>query len=287
MSDKKKILKKDSYNTKTDKIKSSKTKNTKLNLPTIEYDIKQKINYPLQSTSGRRCLTKCHPKGNYYLHPVLLTGVRDRAYDTCAIDPAHSKDPQYYRENDMILADKCRMEDNMTYNIPNELDSILLSFYFNARDFLAGIYNLHSFDQVIYWTMENDYLPFDTIKRIHNCAWKVFGNKMEELTSGVLEYYYNLAKEYWLYDYSKAIQKDHSFQFVVSKDPSVISSSTSEIYDVLLTKFFDYSFFVSNLKRYIYEYEGTWELYVSHYDRIKIYIYEKLVHLIENSIKTD
>lgn len=245
-------------------------------------DVKAKEKYPLLSIAGRRCLTKCHPKGIYYLHPVLLTGVRDRAYDTCAIDPVLSKDPQYYKENDMILADKCRLEDNLTYNIPSELDSILLSFYFNPRDFLASIYNLHSFDQVIYWTLENDYLPFDTIKRVHNCAWKVFGNKMEELTTGVLEYYYNLAKEYWLYDYAKMIQKNYSFELIVKKDPNTLSDGTDEIYDMLL-KFFDYSFFVSNLKRYIYEYENRWDTYESHYDRIKKYIFLKIVDLVKNS----
>ena len=246
-------------------------------------DIKSKENYPLKTISGRRCLTKCHPKGIYYLHPILLTGVRDRAYDTCAIDPVHSKDPQYYKENDMILADRCRIEDNISYNLPNELDSILLSFNFNPRDFLEGIYGLYSFDQVIYWTLENDYLPFDTIKRVHNCAWKAFGNKIEELTSGVTEYYYNLAKEYWLYDYAKIIQRDYSFELVVTKDPANISDSTNEIYDVILMKFFDYAFFVSNLKNYIYEHENKWEILESHYDRIKNYLFQKLVEQIKNA----
>ena len=173
----------------------------------INNDIsKQKL--PLKSINGRRCLTKCYSKGETYLHPILLTGVADRATNSCAIDPVHSKDPQYRRENDMIFADICKIEDNNIYQPPDELESMLSSFYFNPRDFLASIYGLHSFDQVIYWTLENDYLPFNTIKRVHNCSWKVFGNKIEELSTGVFEYYYDISKTYWLKDYVNIIQKN-------------------------------------------------------------------------------
>lgn len=233
--------------------------------------------YPLKSINGRRCLTKCEPKGVTYLHPILLTGVKDLTYNTCAVAPVHSKEPEYYKENDMILADKCRLEDNTLYSLPNELDSILLSFYFNPRDFLVSIYGLQSFDEVIYWTLENDYLPFDTIKRVHNCAWKAFGNRMEEITNNVLEYYYDLAKEYWLHDYAKTIQKNYSFEFIVPKDPAKLANSTEEIYQVLLENIFTYSFFVTNLKKYIYKYQDKWETIESHYDNIKKYIFEKLV----------
>ncbi len=105
----------------------------------------------------------------------FVNGIADKNNDSCAINPVYSKDPQYYRENDMIYADVCRLADNNIYVQPIELESLLSSFYFNANDFLTNIYNLYSFDDVIYWTLENDQLPFYTIKRVHNCAWKVFG----------------------------------------------------------------------------------------------------------------
>ena len=115
--------------------------------------LQQKTNVlPLKSIYGRRCLTKCHPKGEAYLHPILLTAIGERTNNSCGIDPVHSRDTQYLKIHDMIWADTCRLEDNKIYQPPNELESMLLSFYFNPNDFLSSIYDLHSFDQVIFWT---------------------------------------------------------------------------------------------------------------------------------------
>lgn len=243
------------------------------------------IKLPLKSVSGRRCLSKCYAKGETYLHPVLLTGVADNNNNSCAIDPVHSKDPQYFKEYDMILADKCRLEDNKIFQPPDELESILLSFYFNPNDFLESIYELHSFDQVIYWTLENDHLPFDTIKRVHNCAWKVFGNKIEELSGGVLEYYYELAKEHWLKDYINIIQNKYSFDFIYGKGRQNDPSSGTDMYNIMLNNYFTYEFFVTALKRYVYEYQDKWEIIESHYGHIKKYIFYQLVENIENKTK--
>ena len=88
---------------------------------------------PLQSVNGRRCLSKCYPAREEYFHPVILTGVRDKTNDTCAIQPIPSKNPEYYREHEMIYADVCRLEDNTIYKQPNEL------FYYTAKTFPSTI----------------------------------------------------------------------------------------------------------------------------------------------------
>lgn len=250
----------------------------------------------LHSVHGRRCLTKCYPKGTVYLHPTILTGYKDKLYDTCAIDPVYSKEEiaekqsTYEKEVGLIFIDKCNLDDNKIYEPPNELESILLSFYFNPTDFLNNIYNLHSFDQVIYWTLENDYLPFDTIKRVHNCAWKAFGSRLEEISNVVYEYYYEIAKDHWLWDYVKLIENNYSFNLVSSEDNGPISTTddtkqetaTNEIYKIILNKYFDYDFFVSSIKRYVYEYQDQWNLIESHYGMIKKFVFKQLVRRIES-----
>ncbi len=148
----------------------------------------------------------------------------------------------------MIYADTCRLEDNHIYQPPDELESLLLSFYFNPADFLTSIYDLHSFDQVIYWTLENNHLPFNTIKRVHNCAWKVYGSRMEEISSGVIDYYYDIAKLHWLKDYAKIIQNKYSFNFVTKQNFNNINNTQEEIYEILATKYFDYNFFQQTSK---------------------------------------
>ena len=243
---------------------------------------KQKSNekLPLKSIQGRRCLSKCYPNGSTFLHPILLTGLTNRGKSYCAIDPIYSNDPQY---QGIILADECNIDDNEIYELPDELESILLNFYFNPYDFLTSIYGLHSFDEVIYWTLENDHLPFDTIKRVHNCAWKVFGNKVSELSSTVFEYYYDISKTYWLKDYAKIIQNKYSFNFV-TKDTNV-TDAIDEIYEILLSKFYKYNFFIDAVKKYIDEYSDKWENITSHYANLKSYIFQKLIELIEKETR--
>lgn len=237
---------------------------------------------PLKSINGRRCLTKCYPKGETFLHPVLLTGIRTDNANSCAIDPIHSNEHQYIKENELVITDKCKLEDNKIFKTPNELESILLSFYFNPSDFLANIYGLKSFDDVIYWTTENEYLPFGTIKRVHNCAWKVYGNKIEDLSTNVLDFYYDISRYHWLKDYVKVIEKKYSFDLSTSEKKSTdIIDGSDEIYNIIFNKYFTYEFFVDTIKRYIYEYEDKWDIIDSHYGHIKKYIFEQLIENIE------
>lgn len=240
-----------------------------------EYET-QNDGLPLQSINGRRCLSKCYPAREEYFHPVILTGIRDKTNDTCAIQPIPIKNPEYNREHEMIYADICRLEDNTIYRQPDELESILLSFYFNPRDFLLSIYNLRSFDEVIYWTLENDYLPFDTILRVHNCAWKVFGSEIEELTNNVLEFYYDICKNYWIKDYIYSIQKNYSFDNITNKSESNISDANKEIYNIIIN-ILTYDFFVKIIQKYVYEYQDKWDLLDSQYSHIKKYVYRQLV----------
>ena len=243
-------------------------------------DNKQKVStLPLKSINGRRCLSKCHPKGATYLHPTFLTEITTNV-DSCAIDPIYSKEAEY---QGMISADACRLDDNRIFQPPDELESMLLTFYFNPYDFLTTIYGLNSFEEVIYWTLENDYLPFDTIKRIHNCAWKVFGNRPEELSTTVFEYYYDIAKMHWLRDYAELIEKKYSFDLTTNKIN--VGNAIDEIYSILLSKFFNYNFFISAIKRYIYEYQDQWEEIYSHYGNLKKYIFDQLINYIEKETR--
>ncbi|AAV50630.1 hypothetical protein [Acanthamoeba castellanii mimivirus] len=239
---------------------------------------------PLKSIYGRKCVSKCYKKGDIYLHPLLLTGVFDPHNNSCAIEPIHSRDPRYFRENDMIFADICKLEDNLTHELPNELESILLSFNFHPSDFLSGVYDLHSFDDVIYWTLENDYLPFNTVKRVHDCAWKVFGNKFSGLSNGVLEYYFDISRTYWLKDYVGPMENNFSFNFASDRPPnSELNSSDTfgEIYGILYDKFYTYDLFVSFVKNYIKQYHDEWESIQSHYTNLKLFIYNNLVNYID------
>jgi len=253
---------------------------------------------PLKSINGRRCLTKCNDKGDTYLHPIFLTGISSKFHDSCAIDPVYKQDPRYFKNiYNLLLTDTCRLEDNKIFLPPDEIESMLLTFYFNPSDFLENIYDLYSFDQVIYWTLENNHLPFDTIKRVHNSAWKAYGNKIEELSSVVLDYYYDIAKTHWLRDYTKIIQNKYSFNLTTTtttttddggdgveekklRDDKPVNVS-DEIYNIISSKFLTYNFFIKSVKKYIYQYQDEWETIDSHYGKLKAFVFNQLIEYIE------
>jgi hypothetical protein len=231
---------------------------------------------PLKSTQGRTCVSKCHEKDVSYFHPVILSAISNKFRNSCAIYPVYVRNDMH--ELDMIFDDECRVEDNKDHQLPDELDSVLLSFNFNPKDFLVGVYDLKSFDDVIYWTLENKDLPFNTIKRVHNCAWKAYGNKFKYLSGEVLEYYYDLAKIHWLRDYINEIRKRYSFEITSRISPS------NELYDVILNRYFDYDFFVQALKDYIENNAKQWDKIVSHYGGIKNFVFDKLIGLIDKDM---
>lgn len=237
----------------------------------------------LKSIYDRTCLTKCYPKGRTYLHPILLAPYANNLKNTCAINPVYSKDENYVTKiHDMLSTDECRIDDNLTHDIPDEGESSLSSFWFSPHDFLSSIYDLDSFDDVVKWSIENNYLPIFTIKRVNNCAWKIFGNKVEQVTDGVVNYYYDISKTYWLKDYVKKIESDYSFNF--DNDTGYKKSKDVTLYDILLDRYYTSDFFHDVVKNYIYDYEDKWDMVYSHYDNLKKYAYAKLVEKINKNL---
>jgi hypothetical protein len=239
-------------------------------LDTIIISNNKNNNHSLKSVYNRKCLTRCYPKNVEYIHPLTFS-IEKNQYNSCAINPFTD---EFGNTN---YTDKCNLEDNKTFNIPDEIESSLLSFYFNPLDFLMNIYKIHSFDQTIEWTKEHVHLPFRTIKRVHNCSWKVYGNT-DNISSIVLDFYYQLSAKVWLKDYIQDIQTKYSFD-VITENYS--TDNKREIYLIILKDYYTYSFFVSIIKEYIHKYSSKWNEIYSHYDSIKKYLYDSLIERIK------
>lgn len=235
----------------------------------------------LKTINGKRCLTKCFDKGKVFFHPIYLLPVRSKYKGVCATNPYYVEDSENDNIGGLQGYDFCRLEDNETYNPPDESTIILLSFTFDPRYFLSYFYGLKSFDQVIQWTLENDNLPTLTIYRIHDCAWKVFGKNIDALTYQVLEYYYEKSKNDWLRYYTDVIQREYSFELI--KQTNNKSSEKDQIYQLLLDNFYTYNFFVTCVKKYVYENQNTWEKIQSHYLKLKIYVLNCLIKKLEEA----
>ncbi len=228
---------------------------------------------PLRALNGDKCLTKCYPKEHPYLHPIILTKIRAPNKNSCAIDPKVGT--EYYYDYGI-----CRLEDNLTYKIPSEKESILLNFYFNPHEFLADIYDLHSFSEVINWTIENSLSHFETIKRVHNAAWKAYGSKLENISEMVIRFYYGIAKNNWMKDYLDLIEKKYSFDILaISKTTRV--DSIFKAHDIIISNFFSEDFFAQIIKKYVDTFKDKWIQIESHYGNLKKFTYKCLIKNIQ------
>ncbi len=231
------------------------------------------IKKELRSLNGRRCLTKCYEKGHKFFHPISLIAVTSMEDGTCATDP-------YYDTNDMdsnilLMQDKCNIQDNATYIQPDESTTIFFSFNFDPDFFLSYFYSIKSFNDAINWTLENDHLPYWTIYRIHNCAWKVYGRDVNSLSIQVLEYYYEKTKSEWLIFYSDVFKKKISFNESTKETDTDSEQSNLEITKIL-QDMYTYKFFVTTIKKYIYENQDKWDKIQSHYNKIRIFILDNI-----------
>lgn len=231
----------------------------------------------LKSKNGHKCLTKCHEKGKGFLHPILLVGYNNNR-TACATNPTFSKKKGHLLNlNNVVWADDCDIADNATHEVPNENESpLLFTPSITPSDFLESIYGLYSFDEVIKWSIDNAYLPFNTIRRVHNCAWLTYGITPDELTNKVINYYYDLSIKKWLPKYATSIANKYSLQISSKKDENV--------YDLLKNNYYDKEFFSKVLDDYIYDFEDKWDNISMHFDNIEVYIYRKLVEKIHKNV---
>jgi hypothetical protein len=204
----------------------------------------QKKNDRLKTNNGNVCLTKCNDMNKLAINPQSM-GSYKNDFDFCfTLDD----------DINVLIKGKCDINDNNIYTTPDET-LMFFKYPFDQLIFLK-LYNITTFDECIDWTSENIHLPFQTIKRIHNCAWIAFGKDISKIPFSVLDYYYtNIIQEHWVKDYS-------------------INSAISEN-DLL--HFFTYDEYTKCMDLYIKKYIIQWESIESHYGNLKRFIYKYLI----------
>jgi hypothetical protein len=235
------------------------------------------------SVNNRQCLTNCYTKGTNYVHPILFDIIRDHDNNTCATNVFLDK------SNNAKSFDTCAQQN--VSNAQDYLYTIIPQINLDSKEFLANIYELYSFDHVIDWTNQNNYLPYNTIKRVHNLAWQAFIMSTNDLNNTLLSYYYDLIRYMWIKDYYRKLTKIYHITYgngeviiVPRNDQVPIDGDSQKIYDGILTKYFPFSYFVAVIKRYIKDNKSNWLKIDSHYDRIKKFCYKYLLKQIQKSI---
>lgn len=212
---------------------------------------------PLLSKNLNECLTPCIPKGNIFINPVTMDGLISREFNMCAIEPILDDDNLGVK-----WAEECNIDDNTKFELPNVSRNLMLSFYFNPTEFLRSVYSITSLEDTIYWTTENENLPFETIKRVHNSAWLAFG-QTEGLTSNVVTYYHKVINENWIGKYIDRLRKEYAF--ATDKNPEKLLSD-------ILTK----QFISKALKQFLKN--DNWKNIYDYYSHIIWFVYDLMVN---------
>lgn len=157
------------------------------------------------------------------------------------------------QQTNKILNCEKNMENNINSN--NETEWMLLRReVVTPKMLLTYIYHLNTFEEVIKWTTENEKLPFNTILRVHDCAWKVYGISTE--SNLVIDFYYDLFMEHWIKDFILVIQSIYSIEVFKEKNKEYKHDDISYFYTILTESIMTYGDFarcvehISNKTKY-------------------------------------
>lgn len=237
------------------------------------------IKQRLRSINNKRCLTKCEPVNTPYLHPIIFAEVNDTKYNTCAIDPTYDQE-----ENRVLQIDKCNLEDNDIFEIPDTLSSMFSGFNMSSKEFLSTLYNINSFEQAIYWMQDNEYLPLETLKRIQDASWRLYGTN---ITNVVYEFYYKIALESWIPVY--LIKISDKYKIIVSDNDFIVEEGKTKMTDsikkIIINKYFTYEDFIKIVDKFIKSFSPVWPQ--SYYDEMRIYCFKYMVAKLKKESKNN
>ncbi|RYE14795.1 MAG: hypothetical protein EOP34_05490 [Rickettsiales bacterium] len=224
----------------------------------------------LKSELNRKCLTSCYPKDFEFIHPITLDVIQGSRGSVCAVNPEYRyKSAQ--GDVERLIYDRCSIDDNTKMMLPNISESLLLQNTFDTDEFLKTVYNLHSFDDIIKWTVSNDNLSYNTVKRIHNCGWKVYGKS--DLTLKVYDYYHNMFKNKWVKDCVKILERKYSLNIVLDKNTTLET--------LIISKYINIDNSINFINKFIHKNLKNWLDITNYYDKIRESCITNIIQLIK------
>lgn len=209
------------------------------------------------------CITKCIPPLTTYLHPLTLELININN-NTCATYQISKKENEEEKNNENV----CKLKDNDDNIFYNEKELILSPYNLNNEDFLLNVYNIKSFDDVIKWSEENNYIVNNTFKRINKCAWSAYGLKQEIITLQVIKYYYIFFIKNWMNTFMEKIKNDYEFQ---------ILNDSEDVKMMIVDNYISLDDFDKIITSFINEYRDKWDIINDHFALLNNYIYQKII----------
>lgn len=159
--------------------------------------------FPMSITKNK-CIGPCYPANTPILHPITLQ-LTSNSKPFCPIQPLLNKfqasTQQQLLHGRAQIIDECS---KITSTGQYEQNFITPKIEFDTTKFLILYYSIQSLDDAVIWYNNNASVPYNTIKRIMDCALKIYG--IEELqekpaTDFMIEFTKFMILEYWFDKY--------------------------------------------------------------------------------------
>jgi hypothetical protein len=117
---------------------------------------------------SKQCIGPCYKRSEEIIHPITYQIVTDHTRNFCPVNPWKNK-----FTNRVESVGECAYGkvNNRNYKI----DYLNQTIYFDENSFLKIYYQIFGLDLAILWYNDNPHISYNTIRRIMDCAIKVYG----------------------------------------------------------------------------------------------------------------
>lgn len=243
-------------------------------------------NYP-KSANNFNCLGPCYRQGMYIVHPITLKHVTNNDFNFCPVNEWEYQDPDTGKK-EIRSTDKCfdPVHNKSISNLELAMNIIVPKVDFTCDHFLKIYYNIYSMEAAIEWLENNREHPFNTQKRVLDCAWKVYGFNNYILDDRLVNYYIDIIKERYI---DRIYKRFYKFIKIASSGPKLElnkdKDSRKEKIDYIKDKMINYANFNRFLTQYISRFANKKDAVRSHTDNIINMFIEYLEKKIDISMK--
>lgn len=245
--------------------------------------------YPI-GKNNKQCIGPCYPIGHYAIHPITLKPISNKEHPFCPTE-------QWFDEsnNQVQYTDVCFVptkEKDLPKNLA-DLNLILPSFHFNHEFFLKAYYNIDSFEKALEYIQINSNLSIYTRLRIMECAWKLYGDKIDIFDEQLIDFYIEVIKKDWIWDiYPKIenyiyVDKDNKIylkKIKSNENENEIKKYTNEKINYFFEKFITKQKIYNILQNFIKENKKKWRDINSFNLLIEQYLIEYIIKQINSTI---
>jgi hypothetical protein len=228
----------------------------------------------------KKCIGPCYKKGERVVHPVTYAVVTDNYQNFCPVNPWKTK-----ASGHVYTTTGCtyKKDSNTDQKDKKRIDCINQRIDFDPSSFLKIYYHIDGLDLAILWYNENPTVSYSTIKRIMDCAIKVYGITEfyeKESSDMINEFTKFIILNYWLKTYETSLIRWFDFKYDINKyimqvrnEQNITSLDyNDEMYkmlhdqvELLLTE----KLLINIHKTFVIIYKDKWDSIESHFSKLK------------------